>query len=54
MGDAGIRDRWNQQNPNDKIDDGENGRQVVKKGIEKAKGEPLCSQNNSSVPKITR
>ncbi len=36
---AKIRDRWNKENPTQRIDFGNNGRELVKKSIAKAKRE---------------
>ena len=45
---AGIRDRWNKENPNDKVnlDTKENGRSTVKNGLKKAKAEQIIERNN--------
>ncbi len=45
---AGIRDRWNKENPNDKVnlDTKDNGRSTVKNGLKQARAEQIIERNN--------
>lgn len=46
IGIAAIRDRWNQENPSARIETGEAGRDLVKKGIKRAESEQKATGEN--------